>query len=110
MSFLLLTLSHGDVCVSTFVGCLDNCDGLQEICSGRNVRVYRDIGTAVQRGHRVHTIIQEEGSLLGGLLLRIVVAELSCWQQGVPIVEMYCPEVDNNIKDAGRDCSAGRSK
>ena len=43
----------------------------------------------------MHAIVQEEGSLLGGLLLRTVVAELSCWQQGVPIVEIRTYEIPN---------------
>ena len=41
-------------------------------------------------------LIQEEGSLLSGLLLRIVVAEFSCWQQGVPIVEIRTHEIPND--------------
>ncbi len=44
----------------------------------------------------MHAIIQEEQSLLGRLLLRIIVAEFSCWQHGVPVVEIRIHEIPKN--------------
>ena len=40
----------------------------------------------------------------GATITKVLLADEGLRAQG------YYPEVDNNIKDAGRDCSAGRSK
>ncbi len=61
----------------------------------------------------MHAIIQEERSLLGRLLLPIIIAELSCWQQGVPVIEIRANEILKNGFARGYDChvqSAHRSE